>query len=277
MAHRTELNNDSTQGFERDPSGLGALHAKLESASKADLIALVKRLATDSDALAARIDYLTNPDTAANTLQHRIKSIRGGFIRYAEVREVAAEIDASAADIRTDVLPRNPMRARTLAEKLFSLDQVIFNRADDSSGAIGAALRDACVLWLDAAAGDRAASPDQNMDWASGLYKLYQANDYGIREPLLQEANRLLRENELRALAARFERGAQEILELVKYGKQEFHRVFSPTSAIGLVARALRDPTLCEKSIRIYSPDPNELQAAEIANCYPECRDVAEP
>lgn len=79
MAHRTELNNDSTQGFERDPSGLGALHAKLESASKADLIALVKRLATDSDALAARIDYLTNPDTAANTLQHRIKSIRGGF------------------------------------------------------------------------------------------------------------------------------------------------------------------------------------------------------
>jgi hypothetical protein len=34
---------------------------------------------------------------------------------------------------------------------------------------------------------------------------------------------------------------------------------------MGLVARALRDPALHERSIRIHSPDPNQLQAIDIA------------
>jgi hypothetical protein len=43
-------------------------------------------------------------------------------------------------------------------------------------------------------------------DWAAVLYELYRSNDYGVREPLLEEGHRLLIEEELRAPAARFER-----------------------------------------------------------------------
>ena len=43
---------------------------------------------------------------------------------------------------------------------------------------------------------------------------------------------------------------------------------------MGLVAEALRDPRLHERSIRIYSPEPNELQSLDIAKHYLECGDA---
>jgi hypothetical protein len=76
---------------------------------------------------------------------------------------------------------------------------------------------------------------------------------------LLKEAHRLLGEEELRTLAARFERDAVELIEHTKRGTEGFYRVIKPASAMGLVAEALRDPRLHERSIRIYSPEPNEL------------------
>ena len=44
---------------------------------------------------------------------------------------------------------------------------------------------------------------------------------------------------------------------------------------MGLIARALRDPVLHEQSIRIHSPEPNELQPIDIASHYVECGDAA--
>ena len=78
----------------------------------------------------------------------------------AESGDLAAQIAAIAADIRADLLPTDPAKAKILAEKLFSLDEVVFERADDSGGSIGSELRDACVLWLDAAAATSAAESD---------------------------------------------------------------------------------------------------------------------
>jgi hypothetical protein len=78
----------------------------------------------------------------------------------------------------------------------------------------------------------------------------------------------------LRALAARFERETHEALERAESGKHELHRVFTPATAMGLIARALRDPVLHERSIRIYSPNPNDLQALDIAGHYLECGDA---
>jgi len=254
-----------------------SMRSKLVTASKDDLVRLIERLAADSAEVSARLDYLTDPDAAAKALQGRIRSVRSSksFVSYGEAREVAAEIGVIAADIRADVLLKDPLKAAALAEKLFSLDDVIFNRADDSDGVIGDELRAACVLWLDAAAAAREANAGADADWVAALYELYQANHYGVREPLLEEGNRLLHEHELRVLAAHFERDARAVLERAKNGDQEFHEVFAPSSAIGLIARALRDPVLHERSIRIYSPEPNELQAIEIASHYVECGDAA--
>jgi len=71
-----------------------ALHARLQSATKEKLIEVIERLATDSEDFSARIDYLTDPGTAAKMLQRRISSIRNRkrFVSYAEVRELAGQL-----------------------------------------------------------------------------------------------------------------------------------------------------------------------------------------
>jgi len=91
----------------------------------------------------------------------------------------------------------------------------------------------------------------------------------------LEDAHRLLRDEELRALAARFEGDARRILDDHAAGEVERYRVFSSSSAMELVARALRDPKLHEQSIRVHSPEPNGLQAHDIAEHYLDCGDGA--
>jgi hypothetical protein len=253
------------------------LRPRLAAASKEEPVALTLRLASSSEELAARIDYVTDPSAAAKALQRRISAIRGGkqFIGYGDVPGVAAEVATIAAEIRTDILTRDADKATALAQKLFCLDQVIFERADDSDGLIGDELRDACVLWLDAAAAVRATHTDGGTDWPAVLYEFYQSNDYGVREPLLEQAHRLLREEELRALASRFENDARRTIDAEKTGKVERYRAFAPSTAMGLVARALGDPKLYEQSILLHSPEPNSLQANNIAEQYVLCGDGA--
>jgi hypothetical protein len=255
---------------------LEKLRPRLAAATKEELVALTERLASDSEALAARIDYLTDPSAAAQSVQQRISTIRRGkrYVPYSDVPQLAAEIATIAADIRTDVLPRDAEKAVAIAGKLFCLDQVIFERADDSGGSIGYELRAACVLWLDAAAAVRATNPAE-ADWPTILYELYQANDHGVREPLLEQAHRLLREEELRALARRFEDEARRLMDAQKSGEVERYQVFRSSTAMGLVARALRDPRLYEQSILVHSPEPNGLQANDIAEHYLVCGDAA--
>jgi hypothetical protein len=259
-----------------DPD-VARLQARLAAATKGELVALVERLAGSSEELAARIDYLTDPSAAAKALQRRIGAIRSGrrFVAYADTRDVAAEMATIVEDIRFDVLPRDAEKAAALAEKLFCLDQVIFDRADDSDGLIADELRAACVLWLDAAAAVRSTNADRDTNLLAVLYEFYQANDYGVREPLLEQAHRLLREDELRALATRFEEDAGRTMDAHKAGKIEHHRVFASSCAMGLVARALRDPKLYEQSVLVHSPEPNSLQANDIAEQYLACDDGA--
>jgi hypothetical protein len=253
------------------------LRSRLQAASKDQLIALVERLAVDSAELAERIDYLTDPASAAKSLQRQIASIRNGrsFVDYRRSHELARQIGKIASDIEADVLPRDAATALALAERLLALDQKIFDRADDSGGSIGQELRRACVLWLKCAAAVRAASPPSDKDWGELVYALEQSNDYGVREPLLSEAHLLLTPAELHALAGRFERQAEDAMKRSLEGTAESHRVFLPAAAMGLVARALRDPALYERSIRICSPEPNELQAERIAACYLDFGDAA--
>jgi hypothetical protein len=279
MSPRRTQAPDDEQELDSSPTEtiVDRLRPRLMASTKEALVALVERLAGGSEEMAARIDYLSDPSLAAKAVQRRITAIRSGkrFIGYGETHAVADELSTIAEDIRTDVLPRDPEKAAALAEKLLCLDQVIFDRADDSDGLIGEELRAGCVLWLDAAAAVRATDTDSGTDWSAVLYKFYQANDYGVREPLLEQAHRLLHEEELRALAASFEDDARRMMDAARAGKSERHRVFGASSALGLVARALRDPSLYEQSILVHSPEPNALQANDIAAQYLLCGDGA--
>jgi len=274
---RTQAPDEPELGVSPTEPTVERVRPRLETCTKEELVALVERLASGSEELMARLDYLTDPSAAAKALQRRISAIRGGkrFIEYSDTREVASELATIAEDIRTDVLPRDPEKAAALAEKLFCLDQVIFDRADDPDGLIADELRAACVLWLEAAAAVRATNPDTGADWPAVLHKFYQANDYGVRETLLERADRLLREQELRGLAAFFGNDARRTMEAAKADEAERHQVFAASSAMGLVARALRDPMLYEQSIRVHSPEPNALQANDIAEQYLFCGDGA--
>ncbi len=162
MNSRRTQTPDSERQIESEPlpadPAAQRRRAGLEAATREELVSLVGRMASSSEEMAARIDYLTDPNAAAKDLQRRIRAIRNGtrFIAYGETRGFAAEIATIAEDIRKDVLPRDPEKAVALAEKLFGLDQVIFERADDSNGVIGYELREACALWLDTAAAVRA-------------------------------------------------------------------------------------------------------------------------
>jgi len=255
--------------LQSDPT-VERLQQRLLGATKEELVALVARLASDSETISARLDYLTDPSAAAKALRRRISALRGGkrFIDYSGTREVAAEMATIAADIRTDVLPRDPGKAAALAHKFVCIDEVIFDRADNSNGLIGGELRAGCVLWLDAAAAVRATNPHSGEDWPAALQEFYQGNEYGVREPLLEQAHRLLREDELRALVARFEANARRLIDAVNAGHGERYSVFGPSCAMGLVACALRDPKLYEQSILVHSPEPNGLQANDIAAHY---------
>jgi hypothetical protein len=57
-------------------------------------------------------------------------------------------------------------------------------------------------------------------------------------------------------------------MDAAKAGHAKSHHVFGPSSAMGLVARALHDPKLYEQSILVHSSEPNGLQANNIAEQY---------
>ncbi len=117
------------------------------------------------------------------------------FVNYGGSREIAAQIDALADDIEADILPVDPAAALSLAEKLLGLDAKLFERADDSGGSIDMSLRNACMLWLSAAAATREvakASSAPTTDWLARVYDPFKDDDYGIREALLRESSRLV-------------------------------------------------------------------------------------
>jgi hypothetical protein len=61
----------------------------------------------------------------------------------------------------------------------------------------------------------------------------------------------------------------RDVLRLLRDGAlEEPARGFQSASALALIAEALRDPILYERSIRLHSPQPNDLQASKIATHY---------
>jgi len=157
------------------------------------------------------------------------------FVGYRESFTLARELRELLTTLRERILPDLPARAFELADAFIRADSRVFERLDDSAGIVGDAFRDACLLWLDAAAQSR-----KDEDWVERIHALTADNDYGVRDPLLPHAARLLSEHELRRLARRYE----------EEGKRSGSREAANGSWINLgeVARALRDPSLLERA-----------------------------
>ncbi len=171
-------------------------------------------------------------------LARRIAALRRGgkFVGYRESFTLARELRELLAAIRERILPDLPARAFDLADSFIRADSRVFERLDDSSGIVGDSFRDACLLWLDAAARAR-----KDEDWVERIHALVVDNDYGVRDPLLPNADRLLSKHELRRLARRYE-------EEGKRAESNSDKAHESWINLGEVAKALRDPALLERA-----------------------------
>jgi hypothetical protein len=175
------------------------------------------------------------------------------FVGYREGFALARELRELLAAIRERILPDLPARAFELSDAFIRADSRVFERIDDSAGIVGDAFRDACLLWLDAAA-----QSQKDEDWVERIHALAADNDYGVRDPLLPNAARLLSEHELRRLARRYE-------EEGKAAGADRDAAHDSWINLGEVAKALRDPALLERAGVAWGYSLNDRHQLEIA------------
>ncbi len=239
------------------------LRAKLAKIERGVLVDFLVRLAEHDEAPGERVALLAQRDeplAVAASLEQRLKRFRNGrsFISYAKSGEFARELDAWLDDVEHFLLAPAPDKAWKLIDRFIRSDAKIFERSDDSTGSIGDCFRQACGLWHRAAAALPA-----DPAWVERVHELHAGNDYGARDAILDEAATLLPEFELRRLARIYEQEARSGPD-----EHERYRSIHAAAAMGQVARALGDAALYERAIRIGSPQPNHLQAADIAEQY---------
>jgi hypothetical protein len=115
------------------------------------LAAVLLELAADNEPVRQRLQRLrlaAQPRklTAAfrATLSGWRRSTR--FIDYRGSHAFAREIEAWLEQVDRELTPADPALALELVETLIRSDEALFERADDSDGCIGHALRTACRL-----------------------------------------------------------------------------------------------------------------------------------
>jgi hypothetical protein len=257
------------------------LRTRLATLSQERLAQFVATLALEMPELHERVEALAlsgDPKSLARLLRKRLMAVsrERRFIHYRESRAFAAELSGWLTDVGEGLLETDPEAALALVEKFICLDGRILGRVDDSNGLIGDAFRLSCGMWHLAAS----KLPASN-EWVKRVHDLHAANDYGVRDGLLDEAALRLSELELRRLAKMYEKKAGAPPARKKNGKRGDTEVsaqpdnserdweaHSAASAMGQVAVALQDAALYEKSLRIRSPQLNTLQAADIAKKY---------
>jgi len=257
------------------------LVARLAKLSQKRLAVFVADLARDTPELCVRVEALAlsgDPKSLTKLLRKRLTGVkrRRRFIHYRESRAFAAELSGWLMDVGEGLLDSDPEAALGLLEEFICLDGRILGRVDDSNGLIGDSFRLACQMWQ-LAASKLPASPE----WVKRVYDLHADNDYGVRDAVLDEAALRLSELELRRLAKMYEenagappirkgKGTSSDIE-VSVSSDNFERDWearSAATAMGQVAEALKDAALYEKSLRIFSPRLNTIQATEVAKKY---------
>lgn len=229
-------------------------------------------LAAEHDDVRKRLERLqlsSQPRQLAAVFRSSLNGWRrsGRFIGYRDARSFAAELEGWLCDVERELLPSAPAMALELVESFIQSDAKFFERADDSDGCIGDAVRSACTLWLRAAS--KCEAPKGG--WPERLYQLAVADDYGAREPLLSQASLVLDEPGLRALAARFEADLVGAMQAERENRALPRGVFAASGALQLLSEALRDPDLHVNAVLRHSSVPNALQKAEFVRAYLEC------
>ena len=265
--------------FLRDGSSASSLSVRLSALTGNELRSLIERLASDGETIAARIDYLTRPQSAVESIALRIRGIRSDdrFVDHGDLVEMARIVRGVAEDIERDVLPREPVRALALTEQLMALNDPLMNRSLDD-GVIGMAIEEACTLWLKIARVVRESGALPKMDWVARLKEVAEQGDYCIRRAMLQQAHLLFDEPQLRAMAESQERQAVAVLatEPGELGALDDlpRNPRAPTLALQDIAKALQDPQLYSRAVRLHHVNPDDRALEAMARFYLDCGDA---
>ena len=164
-----------------------------------------------------------------------------------ELRELLQDL-AEAVD--------DPRKGAELMADFYETDRAIFDHCDDSSGHVGDVYRcDAQELFV------RYAKACDDKEWiVDRVFGLMEADDYGVRDALLEVAPRYLSKAQVHGLVARM-RGADAALPADKRG-------FKWRVDIQLLARALKDGALFAEA-RLSCPGPlHSSTCVDIADVY---------
>lgn len=234
------------------------------------MAAVLIELAEDHEAVHERLVRLqlsSQPRALAAAFRNKLAAWKRSpkYIDYAQVGDFGRELETWLGQVERELMPQDPAAALALAEAFIEADEVFFNRADDSGGVIGSALRAGCLLWLRAASHcESPAGP-----WPERIAALVAADQYGAREALLRHADLLLSEAAMRSLVASCEAQLDDAMT---------HPSAAPTgvnwpagrasTALSLLAEALRDPDVLVRAVLRRSPVPNPVQKASLAEAF---------
>jgi hypothetical protein len=241
----------------------------LERQSKGTLVAVLLELARDHEAVQARLERLLlaeQPDRLAAEFKKTLTAWKRSR-KFHDIREADAlgrTLETWLEQVERELLPVDASVALGLFQDFIKADRAWFDRADDSGGAIGDAMRAACRHWLRAAA--RCEPPRSG--WLDRLLALYNADEYGARDELLRAAHLLLDEPEQRGLVARLDAELVAMVGARARPEDPPLEVFRIAGALSLLSESLRDPDVAVRATLRYSPDPNPLQRQSFVRDY---------
>ena len=234
-----------------------------------DLASVLLELADSLEPVRERLERMQlagRPDKLAAMFRKQLNAWKRSskFLGYGEAREFAQLLESWLEQVAGELQPRDPPAALALFEDFIEADATWFERADDSDGAIGTAVREACRHWLEAAA--QCETP--RSVWPERVMRLYDADRYSAREPLLQQADRLLDEAALRDIVHRYEARMRAAVARPHEGSGLPYEVFHLSGSLAMLAKVLRDPEIHVRAVLAYSMPPNEMQKEKFAQAY---------
>lgn len=250
-------------------SSTESLEAFLRRQNSATLADILIELAGENDAVLAglrRRQLADQPDKLTAEFKKRLSAWKRSskYHDYRDAGEFGRELQAWLDQVGRELVPKDPPAAVALFESFIEADSSWFEHADDSNGCIGDAMRAACVHWLRAAS--QCETPAEV--WPPRLVELFEADQYGTRETLLQRADVLLDEPALRQLVSLFESRMACAIENTPANERPPYEVFKRSAGLSLLSRALGDPDVEVRAVLSYSPQPNALQQERFARAY---------